>query len=45
MSLKRFTFNNRHIPKKFRIFSGDVIHYLKLTLTETFYLIFSNPFN
>ena len=43
MSLKRFTFNN--IPQKFRIFSGDVKHYHKLTLTETFYLIFSNPIN
>jgi len=41
---EKFTINNKHIPKN-RIFSGDLIHYLKLTLTEIFYLIFSNPFN
>ena len=36
MSLNRFTINNK---REF------LIHYLKLTLTETVYLIFSNPFN
>ena len=44
MSLKRSIFNNKHIPKKIRIFPGNVINFIK-TLTETFYLIFSNTFN
>ena len=43
MSWKRFILNNTRIPKKF--VPGDVIHYLKLILTETLYLIFSNSFN
>ena len=45
MSLKIFILIINIFPEKFRIFPGDVIHDLKLTLTETIYLIFSNPSN